>query len=1064
MNSSPDRAPPTVEVSGRGPTAQQGEATGRGADARSELGRVGIAVAVPLLTCAVQWSLWEFIQPYVWFLFSPAVYVCAYLGGLRGGLIATSISAFLVWYVFMPPQFSLQVQSPSSLFSVAVFIVMGALFGIASDRLAKARRQSAEALAVAEKRTREAEVANLRVQEEVAARVRAEKDAERKAAELIERQVHSREIERWSRLYAALSQINQVIVRVTSQTELVREVARATVEFGGFKLAWIGRHDDRTREVAPLACAGEPREFVYSFRHSSGEDDRHDCACGPAIRNDQACVINALTDAAEMGDWLSGMKSAGIQAAAVFPIRVRGVVWGVFGVYAEETGVFRDKETALLEQAAMDIGYAIENLENETLRRQAEDSLRTSEYRRALALDAAQAGTWQWELSTGRNLWSDELWPLYGLTPHACEPSYEAWRQTVRPDDRDAVERSLQEAVRREGEILLEWRVATSRDGERWLMSRGRPLRDSTGRLTHYIGVVIEITARKRSEQLLARNLDAMVRLQNLGMLFVQAEGLPAALGEVVDTAIAISGADFGNIQLLDPATGNLRIMAHRGLPQQWLDFWNSEGNGQGSCGAALAQGERVIVEDVVLSPMFRETPALGVQLQAGVRAVQSTPLVSRSAKVVGMFSTHFRLPQRPDRHVLQMLDLLARQAADLIEQAQAEGALRESEARLRFALETSQTGAWDLDLIDHTAHRSLGHDRVFGYSELLPSWTYERFLEHVLPEDRASVDAKFRTATATRSDWGFECRIRRADGVVRWIWAAGRHVLDANGEARRMAGIVQDITERKEAENALRESEHRFRQLNADLEQRVRERTVQLETVNRELEMFSYSVSHDLRAPLRHVQGFVGMLERELGTDLSERSRHLIKTISDSSHEMAVLIDDLLAFSRMGRQEFQETRVSLDHLVREARNSLHVTPSDRVIEWQIAPLPTVRGDPAMLRLALVNLLDNAVKYSRPRHPAKIEVGSAGMEQGRVVLFVRDNGVGFDLQYARKLFGVFQRLHNSSEFEGTGIGLANVHRIITRHGGRVWAESEPDQGATFYFTLVPAQTESSSHA
>jgi light-regulated signal transduction histidine kinase (bacteriophytochrome) len=248
--------------------------------------------------------------------------------------------------------------------------------------------------------------------------------------------------------------------------------------------------------------------------------------------------------------------------------------------------------------------------------------------------------------------------------------------------------------------------------------------------------------------------------------------------------------------------------------------------------------------------------------------------------------------------------------------------------------------------------------------------------------------------------------------------------------------------------------------QINVQLEQRVYDRTAQLEAANKELEAFSYSVSHDLRAPLRHVQGYVDMLGREAQGQLSDKGRHYMKTIEDASREMGVLIDDLLGFSRMGRVQMAETSVSLDELVQESIRSLELTTRGRNIVWKIPPLPAVQGDHAMLRQVLANLLGNALKYTRPRDPAEIEFGCEGTEDGRVIFFVRDNGVGFDPQYVHKLFGVFQRLHRVDEFEGTGIGLANVRRIIARHGGRTWAEGAVDKGATFYFTL---KTPSSSN-
>ena len=261
-----------------------------------------------------------------------------------------------------------------------------------------------------------------------------------------------------------------------------------------------------------------------------------------------------------------------------------------------------------------------------------------------------------------------------------------------------------------------------------------------------------------------------------------------------------------------------------------------------------------------------------------------------------------------------------------------------------------------------------------------------------------------------------------------------------------RTAKLAKEVIERTKAEEEVRA-------LNEGLEMKVAERTAALQSINRELESFSYSVSHDLRAPLRHIEGYVAMLIEDAEGKLSAEAQRYLKVIVEASRHMSELIDDLLAFSRMGRAEMRETRVELHALAQEAIRDLEMATRGRNIGWTIAPLPTVTGDRAMLKQALANLLGNAVKYTRPRDPAQIEMGCAGEEDGRAILFVRDNGVGFDMQYADKLFGVFQRLHRADEFEGTGIGLASVRRIIARHGGRGWAEGEAGRGATFYFSL-----------
>ena len=226
----------------------------------------------------------------------------------------------------------------------------------------------------------------------------------------------------------------------------------------------------------------------------------------------------------------------------------------------------------------------------------------------------------------------------------------------------------------------------------------------------------------------------------------------------------------------------------------------------------------------------------------------------------------------------------------------------------------------------------------------------------------------------------------------------------------------------------------------------------------NKELEAFSYSVSHDLRAPLRHIDGYAALLSKAAGDALNDKARHYLHTISSSAKQMGHLIDDLLVFSRMGRQDMLHTTVSLDQLIKTVLHDLRLDLQGRAISWTMHPLPNVSGDPAMLRQVFINLVSNAIKFTATRPEAKIEIGVAEESSSDVEIFVRDNGVGFDMQYVNKLFGVFQRLHRNDEFEGTGIGLANVRRIIHRHGGRTWAEGAVGQGATFSFSLPLARS------
>jgi len=378
----------------------------------------------------------------------------------------------------------------------------------------------------------------------------------------------------------------------------------------------------------------------------------------------------------------------------------------------------------------------------------------------------------------------------------------------------------------------------------------------------------------------------------------------------------------------------------------------------------------------------------------------------------------------------------------DITERKEAEQIMRKSQEELQDLFDNAPLGYHELDLEGRIVRTNSTELKMLGYTreELLgrPVWT---LLEDPA-ESRAATLAKLAGAEQSMQ---FERRFRCKDGTILPVLVQDRVLRDARGVIRGSRAALQDITELKRVEDAIR-------QLNAELERRVEDRTAQLLAANQELEAFTYSVSHDLRTPLRAIDGFSQAVLEDFAANVPPDGQRYLRTIRESAQRMGELIDDLLAFSRLNRQSLHLQPVDTEKLVRSALADLQAHHAGRRIAFQIGALPPCAGDPALLKQVWLNLLANAVKYTRRQPEARIEIGS--MEQsGEQVFFVRDNGTGFDMQYAHKLFGVFQRLHRTEDYEGTGVGLAIVQRIVHRHGGRVWAQAALNQGATFSFTL-----------
>jgi len=379
--------------------------------------------------------------------------------------------------------------------------------------------------------------------------------------------------------------------------------------------------------------------------------------------------------------------------------------------------------------------------------------------------------------------------------------------------------------------------------------------------------------------------------------------------------------------------------------------------------------------------------------------------------------------------------------------------ALKQNEARLRRSEElmvdtqgTAHLGTWEWDVSLPTATWSAELYRIYGLKPEQYEPSYEQYLTMVHPDDRQRVIDATNRVFHEHVPYSHDERIFRPDGTIRHLHTWAHPVLDEGGKLVRLVGVCQDVTEQRLAE------EH-VRRLNAELEQRVEERTRTIEHSRRDLEAFNAQVTHDLRAPLHVIQGSISLMRKSPATSTDERIQQNLARIERSVAHMTALVNDLLTLARVGNVPIERVDVDVSALAEEIIGNLRASAPERKVEITVASGLRVTGDAVLVRTALENLIGNAWKYSSRVELARVEIGATADGRG---IFVKDNGAGFDMKDAPRLFEPFERLHRASEFEGTGVGLAAVHRIVDRHGGRIWAESAPGQGATFFVELPPA--------